>query len=175
MNSATICEEWDPMTDFAKGGIADGDCSLVAAFGMDHGCLRSLSASTGRCSAPGIKSDIYDGFCSRHPRTARVLGWRIEPVFKVRKLIFIHVPRAAGASVAEALGARPQSHYSMRYYRAVAPRFAAEADSFAVLRDPFEHFASGYAIVLQPAARSECALAGTSFCARTAHVRHSGG
>jgi len=93
------------------------------------------------------ESDIYDRFCDVMPDAMRAFHWRVDPAFKARKLIFIHVPRAAGMSVAEALGARPLSHYSMRYYRTVAPRFAAEAESFAVLRDPFERFASAYAMV----------------------------
>ena len=93
------------------------------------------------------ESDIYDRFCGAVPAAMRAFHWRMDPAFKARKLIFVHVPRAAGMSVAQALGARPQSHYSMRYYRTVAPRFAAEADSFAVLHDPFERFASAYAIV----------------------------
>ena len=93
------------------------------------------------------ESDIYDRFCGAAPTAMRAFQWRVDPAFKAHKLIFVHVPRAAGMSVAQALGARPQSHYSMRYYRTVAPRFAADAESFAVLRDPFERFASAYAIV----------------------------
>jgi hypothetical protein len=114
------------------------------------------------------ESDIYDRFCGRLPRIMRALRWRIDPVFKARKLIFIHVPRAAGTSIARALGARPQSHYSMRYYRAVDPRFAAEADSFAVLRDPFERFASAYAIVR--AGGAEQVRLSPVFAAQTAHI-----
>lgn len=115
------------------------------------------------------ESDIYDRFCTALPGAMRAFHWRVDPVFKARRLIFIHVPRAAGMSVAEALGARPQSHYSMRYYRAVAPRFAAEADSFAVLRDPFERFASAYAIVRTGGA--ERVRLSPPFLRQTAHIR----
>jgi hypothetical protein len=115
------------------------------------------------------ESDIYDRLCGRFPAAARLLSWRIEPSFLARRLIFIHVPRAAGMSVAEALGARRQSHYSMRYYRAVHPRFAAEADSFAVLRDPFERFLSAYAIVR--AGGAEGVRLSEVFARATAHVR----
>lgn len=115
------------------------------------------------------ESDIYDRFCGALPRAMRAFRWRIDPAFKARRLIFVHVPRAAGMSVAEALGARPQSHYSMRYYRAVAPRFAAEAQSFAVLRDPFERFASAYAIVR--AGGAERVELASPFARQTAHVR----
>lgn len=115
------------------------------------------------------ESDIYDRFCAALPAAMRAFHWRIDPAFKARKLIFIHVPRAAGVSVAEAMGARPLSHYSMRYYRAVAPRFAAEAESFAVLRDPFERFASAYAMVRSGGA--ERVRLSPPFREQTAHIR----
>lgn len=115
------------------------------------------------------ESDIYDRFCGAVPTAMRAFQWRLDPAFKARKLIFVHVPRAAGMSVAQALGARPQSHYSMRYYRTVAPRFAAEAESFAVLRDPFERFASAYAIVRTGGA--EKVTLSPPFRRQTGHVR----
>lgn len=115
------------------------------------------------------ESDVYDRLCGRFPRAMRAFSWRIEPAFTSRKLIFIHVPRAAGMSVAAALGARLQSHYSMRYFRAVNPRFAAEADSFAVLRDPFERFLSAYAIVR--AGGAEKVRLSEVFARATANIR----
>jgi hypothetical protein len=115
------------------------------------------------------ESDIYDRFCGALPIAMRAFHWRIDPAFKARNLIFVHVPRAAGMSVADALGARPQSHYSMRYYRTVAPHFAEAADSFAVLRDPFERFASAYAMVR--AGGAERAKLSSPFRIQTAHVR----
>jgi len=58
------------------------------------------------------------------------------------------VPRAAGTSIVRALyGDGCIHHHSMRYYRAVDPVFAESADSFALLRDPFDRFASAYAFV----------------------------
>jgi len=115
------------------------------------------------------ESDIYDRACAAMPLAMRAFHWRIDPAFKARRLIFVHVPRAAGMSVAEALGARPLSHYSMRYYRTVAPRFAAAADSFAVLRDPFERFASAYAMVR--AGGAEKVRLSPPFLQQTAHIR----
>jgi len=116
-----------------------------------------------------FESDIYDRACGAAPAAMRVFQWRMDPAFKARKLIFVHVPRAAGMSVAQALGARLQSHYSMRYYRAVAPRFAAEADSFAILRDPFERFASAYAVVR--AGGAEKVRLASPFLRQTGHIR----
>jgi hypothetical protein len=78
----------------------------------------------------------------------RLLRRRIPAAMRARNLIFVHVPRVAGMSVTRALyGEGCIHHYSMRYYRAVDPAFAKAAGSFALLRDPFERFASAYAFV----------------------------
>jgi Sulfotransferase family len=94
------------------------------------------------------EEDIYDQFCGRLPLAMRLFGWRIEKEARRRNLIFVHVPRVAGTSIAQALyGPRCTRHHSIRYYKTVAPGFWAKADSFAVLRDPFDRFASAYAFV----------------------------
>jgi hypothetical protein len=94
------------------------------------------------------EEDIYDSFCAAVPLAMRAFGWRIPAAMRARKLIFVHVPRVAGTSITRALyGEGCIHHYSMRYYRAVDPAFAQAADSFALLRDPFERFASAYAFV----------------------------
>jgi len=94
------------------------------------------------------EEDIYDKYCGLMPRAMRMFHWRIETAMRRRSLIFVHVPRVAGTSIARALyGRRCTRHHSIRYYKTVAPRFWAEADSFAILRDPFDRFASSYAFV----------------------------
>jgi len=94
------------------------------------------------------EEDIYDKYCELMPRAMRIFHWRIEEAMRRRNLIFVHVPRVAGTSIVQALyGPRCTRHHSIRYYKTVAPRFWAEADSFAVLRDPFDRFASSYAFV----------------------------
>ena len=94
------------------------------------------------------EEDIYDRFCTALPAAMRAFFWRIPPAMRRRKLIFVHVPRVAGTSIVRALyGGGCIHHYSMRYYRAVHPAFAQSADSFAVLRDPFDRFASAYAFM----------------------------
>ena len=94
------------------------------------------------------EEDIYDRFCTAAPALARLLWWRIPPAMRARNLIFVHVPRVAGASIMHALyGPGCIHHYSMRYFAALDPAFAREADSFALLRDPFDRFASAYTFV----------------------------
>jgi hypothetical protein len=94
------------------------------------------------------EEDVYDRFCGLMPRAMRLFHWRIDEAVRRRNLIFIHVPRVAGTSIARALyGSRCTRHPSIRYFKTVAPRFFAEADSFAVIRDPFDRFVSSYAFV----------------------------
>ena len=94
------------------------------------------------------EEDIYDKFCTAVPQVMNAFWWRIPPAMRARNLIFVHVPRVAGTSVTRALyGEGCIHHHSMRYFRALDPGFARSAASFALLRDPFERFASAYAFV----------------------------
>jgi hypothetical protein len=56
----------------------------------------------------------------------------------------------------------------MRYFRTVDPAFAAEVPSFALLRDPFDRFASAYSFV-RARGTEGCRLADV-FVAETAHI-----
>ena len=95
------------------------------------------------------EEDIFEKFCNAMPGAMRLFHWRIDEAVRRRNLIFVHVPRAAGTSIARALyGPRCTRHYSIRYFKTVSPRFWEGADSFAVLRDPFDRFSSSYAFVV---------------------------
>jgi hypothetical protein len=94
------------------------------------------------------EEDIYDQFCVRFPRLMRLFQDRIPEPMRRRKLIFVHVPRAAGTSIVRALyGQGCIHHHSMRYFAALDPDFVLAADSFALLRDPFDRFTSAYTFV----------------------------
>jgi hypothetical protein len=76
----------------------------------------------------------------------------------------------AGTSIAHALyGPRHAAHLSIRYYRTLDPAFFQRADSFALLRDPFDRFASSYAFV-RAGGTPACPLSEV-FIAQTALVR----
>lgn len=95
-----------------------------------------------------FEEDIFERYCVRFPRLMRGFSWRIPAAMVRRNLIFIHVPRAAGTSISRALyGPRSKRHHSIRYYRTVNPGFCEQAQSFCVLRDPFDRFASAYSFV----------------------------
>ena len=92
------------------------------------------------------------------PLAMRAFAWRVPAEMRRKNLIFLHVPRAQGTSIAHALyGIHCIQHYSARYYRSIAPGFWAKADSFAVLRDPYDRFASAYAFV-RSGGTSSCRL-----------------
>ena len=116
------------------------------------------------------EEDIFDKFCGLMPRSMRLFRWRLDETVRRRNLIFVHVPRVAGTSIAQMLyGQRCTRHYSIRYYKTVAPDFWAAADSFAVLRDPFDRFASAYAFVRSGGTES-CRLSDV-FVRQTAGLR----
>jgi len=116
------------------------------------------------------EEDVYDKYCGLMPRAMRIFQWRIEEPMRRRNLIFVHVPRVAGTSIARALyGPRCTRHHSIRYYMTVAPRFWEKADSFALLRDPFDRFASSYAFV-RTGGTETCRLSDV-FVRQTARLR----
>jgi sulfotransferase famil protein len=116
------------------------------------------------------EEDIYDKFCGLMPWVMRCFHWRIDQAVRRRRLIFVHVPRAAGTSIAQALyGPRNTRHHSIRYFRTVAPRFFAQAESFAILRDPFDRFASSYAFV-RSGGTETCRMSDV-FVRQTAHLK----
>ena len=92
--------------------------------------------------------DLFDTACRRWPRLMRLFWWRIDPRLQDNKLLFIHVPRAGGTSVAHALYGGPINHYSIRYFRTINPKLCERATSFALLRDPYERFKSSYFFIL---------------------------
>ena len=115
------------------------------------------------------EEDIYDKFCAAFPAAMSAFRWRIPPVMRARNLIFVHVPRVAGTSIVRALyGEGCIHHHSMRYYRTVHPAFAQSAGSFALLRDPFDRFASAYAFVR--AGGTSCSRLSDVFVRQTAGV-----
>lgn len=62
-----------------------------------------------------------------------------------RRLLFVHVPKAAGMAVSQALYGAPVQHATIRYYQMVAPDLVAAAPTFAVVRDPVARFRSALA------------------------------
>jgi len=115
------------------------------------------------------EEDIYDQACRIIPAAMRAFWWRVPARMAERNLIFVHVPRAAGTSISRALyGEGCTHHHSARYYRAVHPKLWARAQSFAVLRDPFDRFASAYAFV-RAGGTPTCRLSNV-FARQTAHV-----
>lgn len=146
-------------------------CAGVAA--LSHAVPRLVSTDPKRINralfGAWYEEDIYDRFCTAVPRAMRAFRGRIPQTMRDRHLIFVHVPRVAGTSIVHALyGAGCIRHHSMRYYRALDPVFAQGADSFALLRDPFDRFASAFAFV-RSGGTAICRLSDV-FVRQTEHV-----
>ena len=135
---------------------------LALALGKNRELLLTVAIASrqAHCAFPDSKTinrllfgawyeeDIYHRFCMGFPPAMRLLRRRIPETMRARKLIFVHVPRVAGTSIVRALyGEGCIHHHSMRYYATIDPQFAAAAASFAMLRDPFQRFASAFAFV----------------------------
>lgn len=115
------------------------------------------------------EEDIYDRFCAAVPAAMRLFRVRIPAPMRARNLIFVHVPRVAGTSIVRSLyGEGCIRHHSMRYFRALDPAFAASAESFALLRDPFDRFTSAFAFV-RTGGTPTCHLSEV-FVRQTAHI-----
>ena len=72
----------------------------------------------------------------------------LEP-FRVKGVIFVHVPRNRGTSVSRALYGRGIKHYSARFYRDLDRNLFNSTPSFALIRDPIDRFVSAYHFINQ--------------------------
>jgi len=63
-----------------------------------------------------------------------------------RAAIFVHIPKTAGTTILDALGAEPvfDTHAPAITYRAADPMLFARAFKFAIIRNPWDRFASTF-------------------------------
>ncbi|HEX4026425.1 MAG TPA: sulfotransferase family 2 domain-containing protein [Rhizomicrobium sp.] len=116
------------------------------------------------------QEDIFEQVSRLAPLAMRALGSRVLEGMRRRNLIFLHVPRTGGTSITRALyGNHCIEHHSAACLKAMAPEFWNVTDSFAVMRDPFDRFASSYAFV-RGGGTETCRLSDV-FQAQTAHIR----
>jgi hypothetical protein len=103
-----------------------------------HGLMRLLGVR--------LVSDLYERACDLGvppPLDAKRRAWLVA--IEARKLLFVHIPKAAGMSISRALYDQHVTHCTIRYYARIAPRLVLKAPSFAIVRDPVERFLSAYA------------------------------
>ena len=115
------------------------------------------------------QEDVFEHFCNIDP-LMRTLGARVLGAARQRNLIFLHVPRTGGTSISHALyGRHSVEHYSARCLKAMAPEFWNTTQSFAMVRDPVDRFASSYAFV-RDGGTATCRLSDV-FREKTATIR----
>ncbi len=69
--------------------------------------------------------------------------------FTPTKSIFIHIPKAAGISVATAIYGRSVGHYRALQFKAISERHFAKYFSFSITRNPWDRLVSAYSFVKQ--------------------------
>jgi hypothetical protein len=77
-------------------------------------------------------------------RKARRFGHTYPDVFDTTRSIFIHIPKAAGTSVAMALYGRNFAHTTWRDWRELNPKKFNAYFKFAIMRDPVARFVSAF-------------------------------
>jgi hypothetical protein len=97
-----------------------------------------------RCRV-SLLGDLYERACDRG------LGLPLDGKRRRRRrrvdrarTLFIHIPRNAGMSIAQALYGEQIRHATIRYYARAVPRLLWRTTSFAVVRDPVARFLSSF-------------------------------
>jgi hypothetical protein len=73
-----------------------------------------------------------------------LMALRRRRAWRKAGIIFIHVPKAAGTSIAEAIYGRTLGHMRASTVRRICPRLSRELPTFAVVRNPWDRLVSAY-------------------------------
>jgi hypothetical protein len=97
-----------------------------------------------RCGV-SLVGDVYERACERGFGLP-IDGKRRRRLRQIRRArtLFIHIPKNAGMSIAQALYGEQIKHATIRYYAKAAPRLLWRTPSFAVMRDPVARFVSAF-------------------------------
>jgi hypothetical protein len=97
-----------------------------------------------RCKV-SLVGDLYERACDKGLRLPLdgKRRRRLRNVNRARTL-FIHIPKNAGMSIAQALYGEQIKHATIRYYAKAASRLLWRTPSFAVMRDPVGRFVSAF-------------------------------
>ncbi|WP_182356069.1 sulfotransferase family 2 domain-containing protein [Komagataeibacter europaeus] len=91
-----------------------------------------------------MSSDVHERLASlRIPYPPGPKRLKRADMVRARGVLFIHVPKNAGTSVARALYGMDIGHETIRYFRRRIPDLVG-FPSFAILRDPVRRFMSAY-------------------------------
>ncbi len=122
------------------------ECSVNTRYTASHSTLsQGLFHSLTRGMGFELPSDFHEWAADRglyvpHGRKRRQ---RMDLIAR-RGVLFIHVPKNAGTSIATALYGRPMLHETMHFFTRTAPATLRQIPSVAILRDPVARFVSSY-------------------------------
>jgi hypothetical protein len=115
--------------------------------------LNPLIETTAR---KALSVDVYPDVYERlayHPALfsfmAGALADKIPREVRAGGPIFIHIPKNAGTSIKRFLYKVDPGHLSSRFYALTARPLLESADSFAIIRDPFDRFMSSYDFLIR--------------------------
>lgn len=74
---------------------------------------------------------------------------RRRPHWARQGIIFVHVPKAAGTSISNAIYGRPLGHIKAASIREFCPELFARSDVFSVVRNPWDRAVSAYEFARQ--------------------------
>jgi len=85
-----------------------------------------------------VAPDLYE------KRKSRNLRIKFPEAFDTTESIFVHIPKAAGTSVAMALYGMQVGHWTWRQWRELNPVKFRKYFKFAIMRDPVDRFVSAF-------------------------------
>ncbi len=97
--------------------------------------------------AAGLQQHLPPEFAHMLMAMRRRRAWREAGI------IFIHVPRTAGTSIARAIYGRPLGHMKASTVGRVCPTLFRDLPSFAVVRNPWDRLVSAYHFAVQGGTR----------------------
>jgi hypothetical protein len=105
-----------------------------------------------RVFAVDVYPDVYERLAynpALFSLMSRVLADKIPREVRTGGPIFIHIPKNAGTSIKRFLYKADPGHLSSRFYALSAPALLERAESFAIIRDPFDRFMSSYDFLMR--------------------------
>lgn len=67
--------------------------------------------------------------------------------YREKRIIFIHIPKSAGTSIASEIYGQSMSHHTALYFKKIDPDFWRSTYSFAVVRNPYSRLRSAYSFL----------------------------
>lgn len=92
-----------------------------------------------------LKSSLYRTLPKSF--SSRLDAYRNRLIYDKSKLLFFHIPRSAGTSVATSLYGKSILHVKASQYQKMFPKHFDECTTFSIFRDPVDRFLSSFKFI----------------------------